>query len=138
MLGYRPGSFGPHSDAVDASLGRLVGAGMIGDSLPMSLTDGGRPGYEAARGEIGDHDMRLLESSKAFINSMGHDPMLAYIYSMYPGMSAESDRYGDIMAGREGHIVGLVNDGIISSRCGAGLMGAEYADFLLKIDMGGA
>ncbi|MDA7942091.1 MAG: hypothetical protein MPJ05_08380 [Nitrosopumilus sp.] len=134
LFGYRPYNFGPYSDSVNRSFEDLVNSGMISDSYSASLTDDATSGFEAAVKWIGERKMRLLAASKEFIGRMGHNPMLAYIYSKYPDMSKASIRYRDIMARQEEYIVDLANDRIISTRCAAKLLNMEYVDFLPRVD----
>ena len=124
VLRYAPGRHGPYSEVVGDALEHLVAGGMITEGPGgISLTDRGREAGAAIRGGMDPWIMRLLGAYRDALNDLTGDELLAFMYTLFPDMAAESEDHDRIMSDLEPLVMALVKKEKISSGRAAELLG---------------
>ena len=124
LLRYAPGRHGPYSEVVRDALEHLVAGGMITEGPGgISLTDRGREAGAAIRGGMDPWIMRLLDAYRDALNDLTGDELLAFMYTLFPDMAAESEDHDRIMSDLEPLVMALVKKEKISSGRAAELLG---------------
>ena len=124
QCGYGADNYGPYSEIVGEAARHLgeIGVLCLDDrDGSVSITPVGRRVAEAiAEGEDGD-TLDAIDSCKDMLNDLPADEVLAYVYSSYPRMAAQSVVYDRIRGSMERHIMSMLKKEKISSERAAEL-----------------
>ena len=129
---YDADNYGPYSKIVDEESQYLEQVGVLSSSHgEIAIT---KKGKEIAKEMINNEDEEILsalDEYKRFLNDLTSNELLAYVYSAYPCMAEESDKYKDLKPHLEDYILSLVKKQKISSQRAAELLGRPQ-DYIIK------
>ena len=128
LLRYEPHLLGPYSETVENTLQSLIQLGLISNgSSGYRLTAEGQELFKSLvpKEEIS----RVILDFKEFLHDLSEDEILAFIYSIYPGYTAESARWDKLKPRRVELAISLLRRGKVSFSRGAEIAGMNVGDF---------
>ncbi|MDA7958219.1 MAG: hypothetical protein MPI95_03900 [Nitrosopumilus sp.] len=109
---------------LDKESERLKGAGVLSEFFnSISLTDRGRALDADLHGKIDGEILLALGEYKRLLNDLSYHELLAFIHSMFPGLSGDSAEYENVRKSMEPLIMSLIEKEKISPGRGAELLG---------------
>ncbi len=134
---FVPHIFGPYSEAAEVALGELVSLGLVRRSGGgYTLTPDGVRVWEKVCSVFNTEESGAIEDFKAFLNDLGVDEVLLFVYITYPEYTHESARLRDILQKRVPLSASLYRKGKVSLEKAAFLAGMDiesYLDYLKRL-----
>lgn len=129
-LGYEPALMGPISDSLDWNLDQLQAIGLLKKGHSgLVLTDSGRDCARLVSDQMDPSQKEQAEELKELLNDLSKDELLAFVYSLHPKMTVESDELESLQPKRKSIAVGLFAKRKVGLERGASIAGLPVQAF---------
>ena len=126
--------WGPHSELVDTEMEELVQLGVVKQvGSQYVLTDIGMDIANTVLKSTSKSEKELVEEVKNFLNSLGKDELLLFIYASYPETIEDSVEFKQLIPKRKEIAISMYRQGKISVGKAAELAGISVNDMVKEL-----